>query len=201
MIEFAPLVQRHVLAVMDVRLEIRLVLAQRIASSAADRVGLRFELLEPGKLAAVVELDRRQPRVVVVGRRLLVTRLDAQRHLDEGVDPATLRGRAIGLGIGDRAADVFAELPYVGTMHLASAADRLHCRRIDRIVRRRVGQRRAVRQCGGHRPPLALEHRRAHHQRGKFLPSSARACWMAVNAPSRSLRWRRTAARLSHAGR
>ena len=102
MVEPAPLVERHVLGVVDVGREARLRPPARCrrAPGRWPRSRLRTSG-KPGELAALVELDRRQSRVVVLGRLLTVASADPQRRVDEGVDAATFRRACSALGVGE----------------------------------------------------------------------------------------------------
>ena len=159
------------LAVVDVGREIGLALVQRLREFRADGIGLRLELLEPGKFAALVELDRRQARVVVLGRLLLETRLDAQRHLDERVEASPLRGGAAAF----RGSAIVPRMwspscARIRAVHFAPAVDRLQRRRVEGLVGRRVGERCAVGERGRHGVTFALEHGGAHQQRAEVAP-------------------------------
>jgi len=70
-VQFAPLVQRQVLPILDVRFEVRLAVVQGVRELGPDAVGLCLELRQPGKFAAVVELDWRQSRVVILVGRVI----------------------------------------------------------------------------------------------------------------------------------
>jgi len=56
-VEIAPLIERHAGAVRDVRLELLGSVGQHVEQLGPDVVGRRLDRLEPGKQAAVVELD------------------------------------------------------------------------------------------------------------------------------------------------
>src|SRR5882672_9531602 len=98
MIEFAPLIERQVIVVVDVRRESALVLADDDGEFLADRLRRGFELGEPRKLLALVEFDRRQAGVEILERLLLVALAGPQGRADEGVDAFALHRQSLARG-------------------------------------------------------------------------------------------------------
>jgi hypothetical protein len=163
-VELAPLVERYVLVVVDIRRKAGGILAQHVEQLLPDRRRGGFKLRQPRKLAALVKLDRGQPGVVVLGGLLPVSAADAQRHVDERVEPVALRLRTTCSGIRDAIAHVLAELPGIRAVNDSPALDRLQRGRIESLIRGCVRECGAVGESGRHRPTLAFQHRRAHQQ-------------------------------------
>ena len=165
LVQLAPLVERLVIVVMDVRAEARFILHQDPGELALDDGRRRFELRQPRELVALVELDVRQPRVCVLHGLLPVSFARPERRVDERLEPFLLRAGKRVTGVADVFADVAGELADVVRMDLARARDGLARRRVELGIGRRLDQRDAVGNGRVLRPPELVEQRRLHQER------------------------------------
>ena len=168
MVEFAPLVERHVLLVVNIRCETGLVVTDDVDELLLDRRSRGFELFEPGEFAALVEFDRGQTRVVVLEGLLPIAPAGAQRHIDERVDASALDRRALAFGVSDARPDVLVELARIGLVDDSAALHRFQRGGVKTFVGRSIGERDAVSERRRHGAPFLFQQGSAHEQRRKI---------------------------------
>src|SRR5580692_6199983 len=86
LIELAPLIERHSRGNIHVGPQYGGSLLKQVDEFGANVVGRRFNGIQPGKIAALVELDRRQARKIHEGRLRPINGLLAQQCLQAAVE-------------------------------------------------------------------------------------------------------------------
>jgi len=172
-VQFAPLVERQVLAIVDVWLEARCIFAKDSTQLVLNACSRHLKLLKPWKLLARVELGRLQAGEITPERQPRIPRCDPRRASDEVVDPAALGGRALAARVGGFGLYVDTQVFGVLRLYVTGVAHRCLGRCFAELIRGRVGECHTIRGRRLPRLPQLLEKRGAHQERQGVMPFEA----------------------------
>ena len=165
-IQFAELIERHVLWEVDVGLQAVPIGHQYAQQLGTDLVARRLELVKPGKIPTLEELDRRQLREIHPGRLRIENLAFAHQRLETQIDASLALAAMAFVDRGQRLLECRAKRREVGLHHrsgvtqcLLNRRRRLAARGDDR-QRILVGARRIAQVAGRFEVLAFLQQRR-----------------------------------------